>query len=61
VKEGDPLYRIDQRPFEVEVQANQAALTKAEATYERAVQQARRPESLRGNSPMSYRNFHWQS
>jgi membrane fusion protein, multidrug efflux system len=42
VKEGDPLYRIDQRPFEVEVQANQAALTKAEATYERAVQQARR-------------------
>jgi len=42
VKEGDPLYRIDQRPFEVEVQANQAALTKAQASYERAVQQARR-------------------
>jgi membrane fusion protein (multidrug efflux system) len=42
VKEGDPLYRIDQRPFEVEVQANHAALTKAQATYERAVQQARR-------------------
>src|SRR5262245_66640490 len=40
VKEGDPLYRIDQRPFEVEVQAAQAALTKAQATYERAVQQA---------------------
>jgi membrane fusion protein (multidrug efflux system) len=42
VKEGDPLYRIDQRPFEVEVQASQAALTKAQATYERSVQQARR-------------------
>ncbi len=42
VKEGDPLYRIDPRPFEVEVQANQAALSKAQATYERAVQQARR-------------------
>jgi membrane fusion protein (multidrug efflux system) len=42
VKEGDPLYRIDQRPFQVEVQASQAALTKAQATYERSVQQARR-------------------
>jgi len=42
VKAGDPLYRIDPRPFEVEVQSNEAALTKAEATYERAVQQARR-------------------
>ena len=42
VKEGDPLYRIDQRPFEVEVQANQAALAKAQATHERAAQQARR-------------------
>jgi len=42
VKEGDPLYRIDQRPFEVEVQANQAALAKAQATHERAVQQAHR-------------------
>jgi membrane fusion protein (multidrug efflux system) len=28
VKEGDPLYRIDPRPFEVEVQAGQAALAK---------------------------------
>jgi membrane fusion protein (multidrug efflux system) len=46
VKEGDPLYRIDQRPFEVEVQANQAALTKAQATHERAVQQARRMSFL---------------
>jgi membrane fusion protein (multidrug efflux system) len=42
VRAGDALYRIDPRPFEVEVQANQAALAKAQATYERAAQQARR-------------------
>src|SRR4029079_13648514 len=41
VKQGDLLYRIDPRPFEVEVQANQAALSKAEASYERVAQQAR--------------------
>jgi membrane fusion protein, multidrug efflux system len=46
VKAGDPLYRIDPRPFEVEVQANEAALAKAQATYERAVQQARRMSYL---------------
>ena len=42
VKAGDPLYRIDPRPFEVEVQSNEAALTKALAIHERAAQQARR-------------------
>ena len=31
VKAGDPLYRIDPRPFEVEVQSSKAALAKAEA------------------------------
>lgn len=46
VRAGDPLYRIDPRPFEVEVQSNEAALTKAEATHERAVQQARRIKFL---------------
>src|SRR5215475_8174796 len=46
VKAGDPLYRIDQRPFEVEVQANEAALAKAQATYARAVQQAHRMNYL---------------
>jgi membrane fusion protein (multidrug efflux system) len=46
VKAGDPLYRIDPRPFEVEVQANEAALAKAQAVYERAVQQARRMSFL---------------
>jgi membrane fusion protein, multidrug efflux system len=42
VKAGDPLYRIDPRPFEVEVQSNKAALAKAEAVHVQAAQQARR-------------------
>ncbi|RTM07084.1 MAG: efflux RND transporter periplasmic adaptor subunit [Bradyrhizobiaceae bacterium] len=42
VKAGDPLYRIDPRPFEVEVSANQAALAKAEAALMQAKQQAHR-------------------
>jgi len=46
VKEGAVLAQIDPRPFEVEVQASKAALARAEATYERAVQQARRMSFL---------------
>jgi membrane fusion protein, multidrug efflux system len=46
VKAGDPLYRIDPRPFEVEVLSSKAALAKAEAVHERAVQQARRVSML---------------
>jgi len=46
VKAGDPLYRIDPRPFEVEVMANEAALAKAEAALQQAVQQARRISTL---------------
>ena len=42
VKAGDPLYRIDPKPFEVEIMSGRAALAKAEAVHERAVQQARR-------------------
>jgi membrane fusion protein (multidrug efflux system) len=42
VKAGDPLYRIDPRPFEVELQSNEAALARANAVYEQAGQQARR-------------------
>jgi len=42
VKAGDPLYRIDPKPFQVEVLSAKAALAKAEAVHERAVQQARR-------------------
>jgi len=42
VRAGDPLYRIDPRPFEVRVQLAKAALAKAEAASEHAQQQARR-------------------
>jgi membrane fusion protein (multidrug efflux system) len=42
VKAGDPLYRIDPRPFEVEVKSSEAALSKAIAALDQASQQARR-------------------
>ncbi|MGY8668872.1 efflux RND transporter periplasmic adaptor subunit [Bradyrhizobium sp. UFLA05-109] len=46
VKAGDALYRIDPRPFEVEVMANEAGLAKAEAALMQAQQQARRIATL---------------
>jgi membrane fusion protein (multidrug efflux system) len=46
VKAGDPLYRIDPRPFEVEVQSSEAALAKATAAFDQASQQARRIATL---------------
>jgi membrane fusion protein (multidrug efflux system) len=46
VKAGDPLYRIDPRPFEVELQSNEAALARAKATYDQAASHARRIATL---------------
>jgi membrane fusion protein (multidrug efflux system) len=46
VKAGDPLYRIDPRPFEVELQSNEAALARAEAVLDQAASQARRVATL---------------
>src|SRR6478609_5792440 len=46
VKAGDPLYRIDPRPFEVEVQSTEAALARARATLDQASSQARRVATL---------------
>jgi len=46
VKAGDVLYRIDPGPFEVELQASEAALAKAQAVFEQASQQAKRVETL---------------
>jgi membrane fusion protein, multidrug efflux system len=46
VKAGDPLYQIDPRPFEVEVQSNEAALAKAEAVLDQATLHARRIATL---------------
>ncbi|WP_439924073.1 efflux RND transporter periplasmic adaptor subunit [Nitrobacter sp. JJSN] len=46
VKAGNPLYQIDPRPFEVELQAAEAALAKADAVFEQASHHARRIEQL---------------
>jgi membrane fusion protein (multidrug efflux system) len=46
VRAGDPLYEIDPRPFQVELQAAEAALAKAKAALEQAELQAKRVSSL---------------
>jgi membrane fusion protein, multidrug efflux system len=46
VKAGDVLYKIDPRPFEVEVQSSEAALARAKATLEQASQHANRIATL---------------
>jgi membrane fusion protein, multidrug efflux system len=46
VKAGDPLYRIEPKPFEVELQAAEAALDKATAAFDLAAQHARRIATL---------------
>jgi membrane fusion protein (multidrug efflux system) len=46
VKAGDPLYQIDPRPFEVELQASEASLAKATAAFDQASQHARRVATL---------------
>jgi membrane fusion protein (multidrug efflux system) len=46
VKAGDPLYRIDPRPFEVEVQSSEAALARARAALEQAASHANRIATL---------------
>ena len=42
VKAGDVLYRIDPRPFDVEVQSAEAALARAKAVLEQATSHANR-------------------
>ena len=46
VKAGDTLYKIDPRPFEVEVQSTEAARARAKATLEQATQHANRIATL---------------
>ena len=46
VKAGDALYQIDPKPFEVELQASEAALEKAKAGLDLAVPQATRSAAL---------------
>ena len=53
VKAGEALYRIDQRPLEVELRANEAALAKANAAFDLAAQQARRIATLASQNAVS--------
>ena len=53
VKAGDPLYRIDQRPLEVEWRANEASLAKAAAAFDLAAQQEKRITLLAGQQVVS--------
>lgn len=46
VQAGDVLYTVDPRPFEVELQASEAALAKANAAFQQASLQAHRIETL---------------
>src|SRR6185369_13131963 len=46
VTAGAPLYRIDSKPFEVELQASEASLDKAMAALDLASQHARRIATL---------------
>ena len=46
VKEGDPLFRIDQAPFQAAVQQAQGALLRAQGEYTNASLQAARAEEL---------------
>ncbi|MFA5966886.1 MAG: efflux RND transporter periplasmic adaptor subunit [Sphingomonas sp.] len=53
VKAGDPLYRIDPKPFEVELQASEAALAKATAAFDLAAQHAHRIATLYSQKAVS--------
>lgn len=57
VKVGDILYRIDPLPFEVDLQAQEAALAKAEATFVQAKQQAVRVAMLLETKASSQAEF----
>lgn len=46
VKEGDVLYQLDAQPFEIELQAQEAALARANAVLQQEQQSARRAEAL---------------
>jgi membrane fusion protein (multidrug efflux system) len=53
VKAGDPLYQIDPKLFEVELQGNEAALAKAMAAFDLAAQHARRIATLTSQKAVS--------
>jgi membrane fusion protein (multidrug efflux system) len=46
VKQGDVLFELDPNPFEIELQAQEAALARANAVHTQEAQNARRAEAL---------------
>jgi membrane fusion protein (multidrug efflux system) len=46
VKEGDVLFELDPKPFEIELQAQEAALARASAVLQQESQNARRAQAL---------------
>ena len=57
VAAGDVLYRIDPKPFAVEIDAGEAALAKAEAVLEQSEQQAKRLERLTRSQAVSQAQY----
>src|ERR1700754_2583846 len=53
VKAGDPLYRIDQQPLEVDLRASEASLAKATAAFDLAAQHAHRIATLASQKVVS--------
>ena len=53
VRRGDPLFQIDPRPFQAEVDRLQAELTRARATVQRANSELERAERLRSENAIS--------
>ncbi|MEQ1409422.1 efflux RND transporter periplasmic adaptor subunit [Neorhizobium sp. Rsf11] len=57
VKEGDVLYRIDQAPFQVQVDSAEATLKRAQAAQLQARQTADRQQQLRRNNVASQQEY----
>ncbi|AXK81989.1 efflux RND transporter periplasmic adaptor subunit [Pseudolabrys taiwanensis] len=57
VKAGDILYRIDPKPFAVELDVAEAALAKAVPEFENATQQAQRMSRLIGTQAVSQAEY----
>lgn len=57
VKQGDPLFTIDQRPYSAEVEKAKGALASAESAYRNAVTDLERAKGLLSSSNISKRDY----
>jgi len=57
VKEGDPLFEIDSKPYQVEVQRSEAALAQADVRFKRLDQDYGRATMLRQSKAISPEDF----